>query len=216
MADPNDLRDKINDLLKKHDAINDIYRRAEDASTAEMNAIDWSQMRPEDAADARKYCENMYQSIRQAMLILLYSCLETGIDLVGNRFIGMYAQKLEKKKEGEGGLKTRLRVFENSDIAFDPRQHEHECDIAEALRLVRNCLVHAAGQVMKSTKQRKLEDAIEALQEEARRSNSQFVEVRDGQLHLHEDVLALANCTSHDLIWGLYDAAIHSRGGELT
>ena len=215
MVDQNDLRDKINDLLRKHDGINGIYRRAEDALIAEMNAIDWDQMRPEDAGDTRKYCEHMYQSIRQAMLILLYSCLETGIDLVGNQFIEMYAQNVKKQK-GEGGLKARLRVFENSDIAFDPKQHEHECDIAEALRLVRNCLVHAAGQVMKSTEQGKLEHAIETLRREARKINSQFVEVRDGLLYLHEHVLALANCTSHNLIWDLYDAAIDGRGGGLT
>ena len=210
MADPNDLRDKINDLLKKHDAINDIYRRAEDALTAEMNAIDWSQMRPDDRGDTRKYCEHMYQSIRQAMLILLYSCLEKGIDLVGNQSIEMYARKVEKKK-GEGGLKARLRVFENSDITFDPQQHKHECDIVEALRLVRNCLVHAAGQVRKSTEQGKLRDAIETLRQEARKGDYQFVDVREGRLYLHEDVLALANCTSHDLIWDLYNAAIHGR-----
>jgi hypothetical protein len=213
MANQNDVRDEVSDLLKRLDSISGIYKRAEHALTAEMSTIDLRRVRPEDAEDARKHCEHMYQSTRQAMLILLYSCLETGMDLVGNQFIGMYTPNVKKEK-GEGSLKARLRVFKNSDIAFDLTQHEHECDIAETLRLVRNCLVHAAGQVEKSTEQNKLKEAIETLQQEARKRHTRFVEVRDGQLCLHKDVLALANCTSHDLILGLYDAAI--RGRELT
>ena len=210
MTSSNDLRARISSLLSKHDAINDVYRRAEDALEEEMDGIDWTHARPEDAKDAKDYCEHMHQSVRQAMLILLYSCLEAGMDLIGNEFITNYESKIRKTKKGEGSFRTRLRVFENSRIAFDSARPN--CDIAEALRLIRNCLVHAAGRVARSTEHQKLEDAIEKVQEEGRKINCQHIDVKSGHLHLYDGILALANSTSHGLIWRLYDAAM--RDGE--
>ena len=207
--DPNNPGDNISSLLSKHNAINDMYRRAEDALDGEIGGIDWRQMRPEVAKAEHDYCEQMRQSIRQAVLIMLYSYLEAGMDLIGNRFVTDYTKEIAKeKKKGDGNFKTRLRVFACSNIAVAPAQEDG--DIAEALRLVRNCLVHAAGRVAKSRERQKLEDAIRMLQENGKKSNCQSIEIPDGQILLSGDVLSLANCTSHDLVWHLYDAAMRS------
>ncbi len=214
MTHSQDLHGKIKDLLEKHDGIHAIYQRAEDSLAAEMGSIDWSQTCPEDSENTHKYCEHMYQSIRQAMLVLLCSCLETGIDLIGNEFVESYGQKIAKKKKGEGNLKTRLRVLDEAGISIGLGQHKHNCDIAEALRLIRNCLVHAAGWVAKSTEKQKLEEAIQTLKKEAEKINTQFLEERDGQLYLYAHILALTNSTSYDLIWDLYGTVMHTHGGE--
>ncbi len=133
MADPNSPGDNISSLLRAHDAIHEIYRRAEDALEEEIGGIDWSQMRPEDAKAEQDYCEQMRQSVRQAVLIMLYSYLEAGMDLIGNRFVTEYTTKIAKeKKKRDGDFKARLRVFANPDTAFAPAQEDG--DIAEALR----------------------------------------------------------------------------------
>jgi hypothetical protein len=208
--DPNNPGDNISSLLSKHNAINDMYQRAEDALDGEIRGIDWRQMRPEVAAVEREYCEQMHQSIRQAVFIVLYSYLEAGMDLIGNRFVTDYRNEMAKeKKKGDGNFKARLRVFARSDIGFAPGQEEG--DIAEALRLIRNCLVHAAGRMAQSREKQKLEDAIRRLQENGKKSNCQSIKVRNGQILLSDDVLPLANCTSHDLVWDLYKAAMRSK-----
>jgi len=215
MADPDRLGDNISSLLRAHDAIHEIYRRAEDALEEEIGGIDWGQMRREIAKAEQDYCEQMHQSIRQAVLIMLCSYLEAGMDLIGNRFVTDYTKKMEKEtKRRDGNLKARLRVFACSDMAFTPA---HEAgDIAEALRLVRNCLVHGAGRVAKSTERQKLKEAIRLLHENGQKSNCQFIERRGEQIFLHGDLLSLANSTSHDLVWDLYEAAMRSAPKKTT
>jgi hypothetical protein len=208
VADPNSPGDNIRSLLNAHDAIYEIYRRAEEALEEEIGDIDWSQMRPEVAKTEQDYCEQMRQSIRQAVFIMLYSYLEAGMDLIGNRFVTDYTRKLRKAKGEDGGLKARLRVFASSNIACAPAQKER--DIAEALRLIRNCLAHAGGQVEQATKRRELEAAIQMLQKNGQESNCQSIEIRDGRIFLSCDVIVLANCTSWDLVWDLYKAARRS------
>jgi hypothetical protein len=206
MADPNNPGENIGRLLNMHDAIHDIYRRAEDALDEEIRRIDRRQMRRQDAREVDDYSEHMRQSIRQAVLIMLYSYLEAGMDLIGNLFVRDYTKEIGKKKKGEGSLKTRLRVFEYSGIGFAPAGDEG--DIAEALRLIRNCLVHAGGLVAKSTEREKLQRGIQCLQERCQKSNCRSIEIRAGQIFLHSDVIALANCTSFNLLGDLYEAAM--------
>jgi hypothetical protein len=213
MADPNSPGDNISSLLRAHDAIHEIYRRAEDALEEEMRGVDWSQMRPEDAKAERDFCEQMRQSIRQAVLIMLYSYLEAGMDLIGKRFVTDYTKKKKaEEKTRDGDFKARLRVFADSDIHLAAAQ---DGDIAEALRLIRNCLVHAAGRVAQSTERQKLTDAILLLQEDGRKSNCESIEIQEEQIFLHDYVIALANCTSWGLVWDLYNAAMR-RGPDNT
>jgi hypothetical protein len=106
MVDSNGLNSEISSLLKKHDAIHRIHHSAEDALTAEMKEVDWKRMAPDDVQDTRAFCDQMYQSLRQATFISLYSYLEAGIDLIGNAFIESYTQQIGKKgkvKEGSRG-----------------------------------------------------------------------------------------------------------------
>jgi hypothetical protein len=207
MADPNSPGDNISSLLRAHDAIHEIYRRAEDALEEEMRGVDWSQMRPEDAKAERDFCEQMRQSIRQAVLIMLYSYLEAGMDLIGKRFVTDYTKKKKaEEKTRDGDFKARLRVFADSDIHLAAAQ---DGDIAEALRLIRNCLVHAAGRVAKSERP-DLQDAIRRLQEDGQKRNCQSIEIREEQILLSCDVIALANCTSWGLVRDLYNAATRS------
>ncbi len=194
MADPEESRDHIRSLFDKHNAIHGIYKRAVEALDKEISDIDASQMRPQEA----EYCEHMRQSLRQAILIMLYSYLEAGMNLIGDLFVRNYKKEIEKKKK-EGGVNARLTVLRNSGITFVPERNEDE--IAESLRLIRNCLVHADGRVAKSTEV----DAIEKIQKH--QPNCQLIENRDGSIFLHDHIVSLANSTSFSLLLGLYDAA---------
>jgi hypothetical protein len=94
MANPNNPGDNINGLFNMHNAIHEMYRRAEDALDEEIGRIDCSQMRRQDAKEVRDYSEHMRQSIRQAVLIMLYSYLEAGMDLIGNLFVRGYTKEI--------------------------------------------------------------------------------------------------------------------------
>lgn len=110
MADPSNLCDTFSWLaLTKYDAINDIYRRAVGALKDYVDHINWSQMSQKDANQVHAYCDQMHQSIRQAMLIMLYSYLETDLNLMGNHFFPDYKSKVDAEKKGDGTVKAQLR-----------------------------------------------------------------------------------------------------------
>jgi len=136
---------------------------------------------------------------RQAMLIMVCSYLEEAMNLIGEQTMSDYAAKISKKTN-ENWFKERKRLFNDAGISF--KEIEEECDRINDLRIVRNCIVHAGGSIIKCQNPRQVEKAIKKLNERDKDKNMNLVDIfcADKFLYLGDNIIATTIIASEAII----------------
>ena len=185
-------------LSKKLHSIYEIYADFENNLTNTKTNLAKSALSEKDIGQAYYRLEYIEGNLfRQAMLIMVCSYLEEAMNLIGEETISNYATKIGKKTK-ENWFKKRKRLFSEVGLSF---KGEEECDRINDLRVIRNCIVHAGGNITKYRYPKQVEAAIERLKERDKDKNMKLVEIcADKFLYFGDNVIATAIIASIEII----------------
>jgi len=186
-------------LSKKLHSIYEIYADFENNLTNTKTNLIKSALSEKDIGQAYYRLEYIEGNLfRQAMLIMVCSYLEEAMNLIGEETISDYATKINRKT-GEDWFKKRKRLF--NEVGFSFKGIEEECDRINDLRVIRNCIVHAGGNITKYRYPKQVEAAVERLKERDKDKNMKLVEIcADKFLYLGDNVIATAIIASEEII----------------
>jgi len=186
-------------LSKKLHSIYEIYADFENNLTNTKINLIKSALSEKDIGQAYYRLEYIEGNLfRQAMLIMVCSYLEEAMNLIGEETISDYATKINRKT-GEDWFKKRKRLF--NEVGFSFKGIEEECDRINDLRVIRNCIVHAGGNITKYRYPKQVEAAVERLKERDKDKNMKLVEIcADKFLYLGDNVIATAIIASEEII----------------
>jgi len=186
-------------LSKKLHSIYEIYADFENNLTNTKTNLIKSALSEKDIGQAYYRLEYIEGNLfRQAMLIMVCSYLEEAMNLIGEETISGYATKINRKT-GEDWFKKRKRLF--NEVGFSFKGIEEECDRINDLRVIRNCIVHAGGNITKYRYPKQVEAAVERLKERDKDKNMKLVEIcADKFLYLGDNVIATAIIASEEII----------------
>lgn len=187
----------IRELKEKLDMVFQAYVTTENTLQGEIRQIPWGKIPEADAQNAYNYLEYMLANItRQSFLIMVCSWLEVTMDVIGEASIPDYVQNCNDKKGS--WFDKRVAVFNEYCKAFENMGEERQ--FIENVRRIRNCIVHAGGRVEKYRYSDQVKEAVKWLFHKAKKSNENYVEVRNGLLYLGDQIIAEMVIVSEEII----------------
>jgi hypothetical protein len=132
------------------------------------------------------------------------------MDVIGEAFILDYMKKVEYKdneKRRKGSwFDKRVLVFRKYCDAFN-KEMSYECQFIKHVLKVRNCVVHAGGQVEKVDNPDQVDKAVKWIWEKAKKGNYMYAEIVNELIYLREDILVEVVIVSEAIIDHLWDQA---------
>ena len=190
------LRDQ---LVKKLECLKQTYNYTANKLIKDKVILDYSDLSEQDRGRCYHHLEVIVGNFfRQAMLIVICSYLEESMDLVGKDAISDYLANISIKTN-ENWFKKRRRLFKEAGVSFD--KIEDECERIEDFVVVRNCIVHAGGNIKKYRNTVQVEEAVVRLKERDKGKNLNLVEIiADEFLYLRDNVVSTAINASRKII----------------
>jgi hypothetical protein len=193
------VRELIKYLFQKLDSLSQADISFDSSLQDEIGDLANSTLPEQEVGRIYHHLERIIGNLfRQGMLLMVCSCLEEAMDLIGETWISDYNTRFNKQIKGSW-FKKRRTLFEEAGVSFTAV--EEDCARIDDLLEVRNCIVHAGGKTEKYRYKARLEEAVARLKKRDEKENLNSVEITpDGFLYLGGNVVATAILASEEIV----------------